>query len=47
MTRAEWTRREFLVTSAVAAGVGVAGYTLATGPVNAAAIQMAVCSATG
>jgi carboxymethylenebutenolidase len=34
----ELTRREFLVTSAVAAGVGVAGYTLATGPVNAAAI---------
>jgi hypothetical protein len=24
--------REFLVTGAVAAGVGVAGYTLATGP---------------
>jgi carboxymethylenebutenolidase len=40
MTRAasDLTRREFLVTSAVAAGVGVAGYTLATGPVNAAAI---------
>ena len=32
------TRREFLVTSAVAAGVGVTGYTLATGPVHAAAI---------
>ena len=35
---ASWTRREFLVTSAVAAGVGVTGYTAATGPVNAAAI---------
>ncbi len=40
MTRpaGDLTRREFLVTSAVAAGAGVAGYTLATGPVNAAAI---------
>jgi len=40
MTRpaTDLTRREFLVTSAVAAGVGLAGYTLATGPVNAAAI---------
>jgi carboxymethylenebutenolidase len=37
----EWTRRELLVTGAVAAGVGVAGYTFATGPVNAEAISTA------